>query len=221
MTIVFDTIIILVMFISIFMSFFRGFLKEFFTIISWVLATVITIYGAPVVQDMFDVEVGKKAFYDAVTVLLIFSMSMIVFSFVFSKIINHLRRVDGLFLDRSLGVLFGVIRGALLVCLGYIFIVGFIYTEKPDWMKGQTLKVVEFGAKELIKLNPKNVNWEKLAGNFETDLNLEDFMPDLKKDIKSSKEIKEIYEEEISGEGYSEKVRQQVEDLIKNDLLQE
>ncbi len=140
-----------------------------------------------------DVEQGKKAFYDAVTILVIFSLAMIIFSFIFGRVIHHLKKNDGLFLDKSLGVLFGIIRGSLFVCLGYIFIVGFIYDEKPDWIKGSTTKIVEIGSKQLVKLNPKNI-----------EIDFGDIIPKSKKKDES---------------GYSDETRQQIEDLINDDIL--
>jgi membrane protein required for colicin V production len=194
----FDIMVGLIMVVSVMMALCRGFVKEFFTILSWVLSTVITIYLSPVVQNMFDVSEGKKALYDAVSVLVIFAVSMIVLSFVFGRIIHHLKKNDGLFLDRSLGVLFGLIRGALLICLGYIFIVGFIYDKKPDWIQGKSVGLVEYASKQLTKLNPKDIK---------IDL-----------DKKSSKKKEDSKATE--GQGYSDKIRKEMEELLINDILQ-
>jgi membrane protein required for colicin V production len=228
----FDAIVVSIMFISVVMAFFRGFVKEFFTIISWILSTLITIYLSPVVQKLFEIEEGKKAFYDAISVLIIFSLSMILFSFIFGRVIHHLKKNDGLFLDRSLGVLFGLVRGSLFVCLGYIFVAGFIYDEKPDWIKGDTVKIVELGSKHLIKLNPKNMDidfsFDRIADKFEKDTkdevekrvsrisrNKDSSNKSILSDNLKKKMDKLIAEEE---DGYSKETRKQVEDLIKDDL---
>lgn len=192
---VLDIIIGCVMSVSVIMAFFRGFVKEFFTVLAWILATIITIYLSPVVQELLSASDGKKAFYDALSVLVIFTVSMIFFSFVFGRVIHHLKKNDGLFLDRSLGVLFGLIRGVLLICLGYIFLVGFIYEEKPTWVKGKFVKLVEIGSSQLVKLNPKNI-----------EVDLDKIMPKRKKKTDD-------------GEGYTDEERKQVEELIENGIL--
>jgi membrane protein required for colicin V production len=213
----FDVIVGSIMCISVVMAFFRGFVKEFFTIISWILATIITIYLSPVIQGLFDASEGKKAFYDALIILAIFSLSMVLFSFVFGRVIHHLRKNDGLFLDRSLGVLFGFIRGGLFVCLGYIFVVGFIYDEKPEWIRGRSVKLVEIGSKQLMKLNPKNI-----------EIDLDKLLP--KKDDKEVTKSKKLsgnknIKDKIGsmlideGDGYSDEIRNQVEQLISDDIL--
>ena len=229
----FDAIVVSMMLVSVVMAFFRGFVKEFFTIISWLLSTVITIYLSPVVQNLFEIEEGKKAFYDAISVLVIFSLSMILFSFVFGRVIHHLKKNDGLFLDRSLGVLFGLLRGSLFVCLGYIFVVGFIYDEKPEWIEGDTVTLVELGSEKLMQLNPKNI---------EIDFNFDNFVKEVEEDTKDSIEeevekiaaksfnkkgvlsesLKEKMDKLIEKEesGYSEETRKQVEDILNDDILQ-
>jgi uncharacterized membrane protein required for colicin V production len=198
----FDTIVVLIMIFSVLMALCRGFIKEFFTILSWIVSTIITIYLSPVVQVYFEnIAAGKKALVDAVTVLAIFMLSMLVFSFLFGKIIHFLKKKDVLFLDRSLGVLFGLIRGALFVCLGYIFIIGFIYDKKPEWLKGQTEPVIEMISDKLEKLNPRKMNFN------------------LNKNKKNEKNEKEEEDSSSDEYGYSDKVRTEMEEVLKNELL--
>lgn len=226
----FDFVVFSVVVISVFMGFFRGFAKEFFTILSWVLATIITTYLSPVVQGLFEVSEGKKAFYDAVSVLIMFSLSMVFFSFVFGRIIHHLKKNDCMFLDRSLGVFFGFVRAALLVCLGYIFIVGFVYDSKPDWLQGKSVKIVEIGAKQLMKWNPKNLdlnieNWINIGGD---KLEVKDIEEDVLKqeskkafsDVEFAMKIRnKINEMTTEPDGYSEETREEINKLIEDGIL--
>ncbi|MCV6599055.1 MAG: CvpA family protein [Alphaproteobacteria bacterium] len=199
---IFDVVVGVIMTVSVVMAFFRGFVKELFTILSWLIATVLTVYLSPVIQNMIKVSEGKKAFYDALVILAIFSLAMVILSFIFGRIIHHLKKNDGLFLDRSLGTLFGIVRGSLLICLSYIFVVGFVYEYRPEWVRGKSVKLVEIGAKNLVKLNPKNMN-----------IDFDNVFSKVKNVGKENKEEKQ--------EGYSDRTRKQVEDLIKNGILQQ
>jgi len=208
----FDIIVIFIMVISILMALFRGFVKEFFTIVSWILATLLTIYLSPVLKNLFPEAEGKQAFYDAISILMVFSISMIVFSFVFGRFMTIMKKQNSMFLDRSLGILFGIIRGALLICLGYIFIVGFMYDTKPSWIKGKTVKLIEIGSSQLIKLNPK-------------DMSIDLFSKDDKEKIRGVKAMvdpKTYITEDLmkTNNGYSDEVRDRMKELIENDILQ-
>jgi len=208
----FDIIVIFIMVISILMALFRGFVKEFFTIVSWILATLLTIYLSPILKNLFPEAEGKQAFYDAISILMVFSISMIVFSFVFGRFMTIMKKQNSMFLDRSLGILFGIIRGALLICLGYIFIVGFMYDTKPSWIKGKTVKLIEIGSSQLIKLNPK-------------DMSIDLFSKDDKEKIRGVKAMvdpKTYITEDLmkTNNGYSDEVRDRMKELIENDILQ-
>jgi membrane protein required for colicin V production len=62
-------------------------------------------------------------------------------------------------LDRSLGLLFGVFRGALIVCVALLIVDNFYPPEnRPDWLKdARTLPVVQVGADILRDLVPQSV----------------------------------------------------------------
>ena len=102
---------------------------------------------------------------------------------------------EEMFLDRSLGALFGFVRGSLLICLVYIFVVGFVYDEKPEWIEGRSVKLVEIGSSQLMKLNPK-----KMDMNFDIDALLK--------------------KTQGAEDGYSDADRQRMEDLIKHGITE-
>jgi len=156
----FDVIVIGALIISTFIAVIRGFVKEFFTLLSWVIAIVVTVYLGPVLQDALPEKDGYKAIYDSLAILAVFICSMIICSISFGSLVRRVKTGGNVLLfDRSLGGVFGFLRGVLLVTLAYIFLNLFFYedTEKPEWLQGKTTVYVEKVAVQLIKLNPKNI----------------------------------------------------------------
>jgi membrane protein required for colicin V production len=59
-------------------------------------------------------------------------------------------------LDRALGLVFGVARGVVIVCLGYLVMSHFLAPEsRPNWIvQARSLKLLALGASQLQQLIP-------------------------------------------------------------------
>jgi membrane protein required for colicin V production len=149
-----DIIVIAVIGISAIIAFLRGFVREMLTIGSWLGAALVTLYAFPVLQPRFETWISSKLAADIVGGIGLFLGSLIVFS-ILSHMIARLVRGSALTaVDRSLGLLFGLARGAILVSLAYML----MFTLDPGLLKGaKTAPMMARGAEILRNLAPKEL----------------------------------------------------------------
>jgi membrane protein required for colicin V production len=93
---------------------------------------------------------------DAVTIGSIFLISLILLSLLGRSISDYVRQSRIGAIDRSLGFLFGLIRGGVVLCLLYIGLVQIAaVNETPIWLKeAKSNDLLRLGAEGLLKLVP-------------------------------------------------------------------
>ena len=89
--------------------------------------------------------------------MVIFISVLILASYISSAISRRVRDSEISVLDRSLGFLFGLVRGAFLIALAYLVLVQFIPVGKhPEWLRtARALPAVEYSARMLAHINPE------------------------------------------------------------------
>ncbi len=129
-----DGIILGIIAVSALLSLRRGFTREAFSLLTWVAAFVIARLFSPALDAMLANQIQTPSLRMVVAFGVLFALTLII-----GALINHLLgeviRVTGLSsTDRLLGMVFGAIRGALvvvvLVALGYRF-----FAQDPWWQQ--------------------------------------------------------------------------------------
>ena len=94
---------------------------------------------------------------DAITGTVIFVIALVAISIVSYAIAKRVKESSLNTIDRSLGFLFGLVRGAVVVCIAYLVLVQFIpMSAHPTWIReAKSLETVELGASLLVKLVPE------------------------------------------------------------------
>ncbi len=149
-----DVALIAVVLISAIFAFGRGFVHEALSIAGWIGAALAVIFGLPLVRPYVRDFIQPPLLADFAAGATIFILAMIVLS-IFTRAIAM--RVQGSRLsaiDRSLGFLFGLLRGAVLICLAYIPVQWLMTPqEQPAWIREARLQpVVEWGSAKLASL---------------------------------------------------------------------
>jgi membrane protein required for colicin V production len=149
-----DAVVIGAIAISALVAFLRGFVREMLTMGSWIGAALVTIYGFPVAQPKFEHWISSKLGADITGVLALFLGSLIVFS-IMSHMVARLVRGSALTaVDRSLGLLFGLARGAILVSLAYMLVIWL----DPNLVQGaRTAPMMARGAEMLRSWAPRQL----------------------------------------------------------------
>jgi len=116
-----DIILLLVMLVSGLLAMIRGFMREILSIGAWIIAALLTLYGysrlLPVAKSYFNSDMVAAG----VTVGGIFLLTLLVVSVITVRISDMIldSRVGAL--DRTLGFLFGLGRGLVIVVVAFLF----------------------------------------------------------------------------------------------------
>lgn len=153
-----DVIILIIVALSALLAFYRGLIKEVLSIIGWFLLTVTMIYILPLLTPLFKehIESGVMAGIAAsITVFVVFFIVWFIFTSYVSGKIRSLKKLN--FIDRFLGLFFGIMRAALLVVLCYIAI-GWVIPveEQPEFLaKSKYYNLAGTFAKPIEKMIPQ------------------------------------------------------------------
>lgn len=134
-----DWIIIGILGISGFISLLRGFVKEAISLFIWVIALILAISLAPKLALILSQWLSHPALQMIIAFVLIFIGTLIVGGLV-NQIIYALLKKAGLgYLDRLLGVVFGVLRGSIIVIACLIIVPSVIAVEEHQLWKDSQL----------------------------------------------------------------------------------
>jgi membrane protein required for colicin V production len=138
-----DIILIAVMLISALLAMIRGFMREVLSIAAWVIAAGVTLYSytklLPFAKTYFNNDIVAVAAVVAgtfIATLLVVSMITVRFS---DMVLDS--RVGAL--DRSMGFVFGLGRGLVIVVVAFLFFAWLVPDRsQPEWVRGAKSRVV-------------------------------------------------------------------------------
>ena len=115
-----DAAALLIVVLSAMFSMVRGFVREVLGVFAWVGAALAAFRFYPLVLPYVNSVLPMKNLVVYVSMGLVFLVTLIVLSIVSALIGGFVRESALSGLDRSLGVVFGLVRGAVIVCLAYV-----------------------------------------------------------------------------------------------------
>jgi membrane protein required for colicin V production len=154
-----DLGIILILLVSGVFAFFRGLVHELLAVVSWIGAAIATLYGFPFAQPEARKLISVPLIADMAAGVGIFLIVLVLLS-VLTRVVSHRIRHSSLGpLDRSLGLIFGFLRGAVLVCLAWLAFIWLLPPEDhPEWItEARALPLVERGSAALTALAPEHL----------------------------------------------------------------
>ena len=154
-----DIIVVTIIGLSALFGFIRGFLREVLSIGSWIVAGLATWFGLPFLRPFARQYISHELIADVATGIGIFLVVLVVAS-VISHLITRSVRESALGpLDRSLGILFGIARGAVILSVALLICDNFYAPDnRPQWLKdARTLPVVQVGADFMRQFVPASV----------------------------------------------------------------
>jgi len=154
-----DIILIAVMVISGLLAMVRGLVREIFAIASWVIAAGVTLYAYPLVLPYAKQHITNDTFAMAASVGGVFLLTLLIVSIITVRISDLVldSRIGAL--DRTLGFLFGLARGFLIMVVAYLFFNWLVQNEQgqPEWIRDARSKVVLQSAGDwLISVLPED-----------------------------------------------------------------
>jgi membrane protein required for colicin V production len=153
-----DIILIVIMLVSGFLAMVRGFTREVLSIFSWAMAAVAALYFTPryygvLLPYIDNPSIAQIAFAAGVFILTLIVVSLITFR-ISDKVLDS--RVGAL--DRTLGFIFGLARGFLLVAIVFILFTA-LARDQPEWVRNARsypiLQRTQVAIESLLPMHPE------------------------------------------------------------------
>lgn len=156
----FDVIVIGVVLVSSALALLRGFTNEVLSIIAWVVGALAALWLFPYLTPVLREVISPAWLAAAISAVGIFIAAYAVTAALTSRWSDSLMDIHeraGL-LDRTLGFIFGLARGLLIVTVAYLFFAWLVPNpdDQPDWIRNaKTRPVIEDTAALLFSLAPQ------------------------------------------------------------------
>lgn len=157
----FDIIVIGVLLVSSVLAMLRGFTNEVLSILAWVVGALAALWLFPYLTPALADVISPAWLAAAVAAVGIFIAGYILTAALTSRWSGSLMEIHDRagMLDRTLGFIFGLARGLLIVTVAYLFFAWLVPNPKdqPDWIRNaKTRTVVEDTAAFLFSLAPQD-----------------------------------------------------------------
>ncbi|MBR0813341.1 CvpA family protein [Bradyrhizobium diazoefficiens] len=198
-----DLILLGVMLISGLLALVRGFMREILSIAAWGAAAIVTLYSFSKLLPTAKTYFNNDTVATVVVIAGVFIGTLVVVSVITVRISDMIldSRIGAL--DRTLGFLFGLARGLLIVVVAYQFFIWLVPDkQQPDWVRGAKSRTVLDSTgdwlKSLLPDDPENTILRRFKKN----------KPD---DDQADSE----QQPSGSGDGYSKPARDSLKKLIE------
>ena len=139
-------------------AFMRGLVREVFSLGAWVGASFITAYAYPFAKPWVHGHIKNEMAADAATAAGLFCLALIVLIPLGNLVAGLIKGRTLTAIDRSLGFVFGLARGFLVVCLLYL-VMAWMWPEKdklPEWLtEAKTQPLLAYGAENVKDMFPE------------------------------------------------------------------
>ena len=149
----------LVLLFSAALAFFRGMVHELLAVVSWVGAAFATLYGYSYVQPITAQYITVQLLADVTAGVVIFVVTLVVLSLA-TRIVSRRVQESSLGpLDRSLGLIFGIARGAVIVAAAWLVLTWWLpEADRPDWIQeARSRPLMEEGSQLLLQVVPEEL----------------------------------------------------------------
>ncbi len=150
-----DLVVIAVLLVSGLLAFFRGLVHEILSVLGWAGAAFLTLYFFRDAQPIARQYITNPLFADIAAGAVLFIGTLIFLTLLSHAISSRIRESRLGALDRSLGFVYGLGRGAVIACIGYLLVAWLLEPPQPRWFtEARTRPVLEWGGQLLWKLLP-------------------------------------------------------------------
>jgi membrane protein required for colicin V production len=131
-----DLAVLGVIALSAIFAFARGLVREALSIVAWAGAGLTTLYGFDHVYGLVIRFVATPLLADLIAAAGLFVISLIVLTILTGYIARFVQSSALSPIDRTLGLIFGLVRGAFLVSLAYLLLdISLPQNDRPGWIR--------------------------------------------------------------------------------------
>jgi membrane protein required for colicin V production len=152
-----DIAVVAIVLISGVLALSRGFVREVLSVGAWVGAAFATLYLFRFAQPVARTYITVELIADIAAGVALFVVTLIALSLISHALSRRIRESALGPVDRSLGLVFGLVRGAAVVALAYmIFAALFPPEDRPAWVtEARTKPLMQEGATMLTAILPE------------------------------------------------------------------
>lgn len=161
-----DTAVIVVLLLAALLAFSRGMVAEVLSVASWAGAALVTLYVLPYALPLVQTHIKMEMAAYAATAVGLFVVSLVFFTLAGRAVSRGVQNSGLSALDRSLGFVFGLMKGAILASVAYLFFLWLVpnTAEHPAWLQtAKTRPLLTAGAGMIVELVPENLRREGLG----------------------------------------------------------
>jgi len=154
-----DGVVLAILAVSAILAFFRGLVREVLGIGAWIGAVVAAFLAWPEIRPLVGEHVEPEWLANAVTAGGVFLVVLLVLKIIVAWIASKVERSVLGGVDRALGLVFGLARGAFVVVLAYILAERFFPMDRwpADVREARALPLVADGARWLVDQLPPEI----------------------------------------------------------------
>jgi len=149
-----DLLVAAVLVISGIFAFRRGLVREVLSLGTWVLASVFAFSFYPLARPFLEAHIKNAMLADAATAVGLFCVAIVVLVPLGDYLTGLVKTPTLSSIDRSLGFVFGLVRGFVILCLvflGATYVWGEDADKQPPWLaQAKTKPALAYGV-EMIK----------------------------------------------------------------------
>ena len=155
-----DVAVIIAVVTSGLLAMLRGFTREVLAILSWVVAAAAAYYLYPNALPYVTPYISKSEIALAAAIAAVFFISLVLVSLVTVKLSDMILDSKIGALDRTLGFVFGAVRGLLLAIVAFVFYSWLVSeANQPTWVRNAHIKpILQAGGEKLRELLPDDID---------------------------------------------------------------
>lgn len=159
-----DGAVFAVLLLAALLAFTRGMVAEVMSVAAWGGAALISLYTLPFALPIAQKYIKVEMIAYAVSAVAVFVVALVVLSLVASQLSRGVQNSRLSAVDRSLGFLFGLVKGGVLVSVAYLFFTWLVPpAEQPQWLKdAKTQPLLTAGAGMIYEMVPAHMRTESL-----------------------------------------------------------
>lgn len=175
-----DLAILLLLLVSGLLAFSRGLVHEALAVAGWVGAALAALFLLPYVSPYLRENIANVWLADGLGAVVIFIVALMLFSMIAHRIASVVQDSALGAVDRSLGFVFGLARGAAIVCVAYLIYAWMVPpAEFPPWLReARAVPLAQAGGAFLLDLVPGARDAPAHLRQPELKIGLDDLLPD-------------------------------------------
>lgn len=150
-----DMGVIAVLLIAGVIAYVMGFVRVMLSFLAWAGALAAAMFGYPHVQPFARDMIPYAIAADFAAAIVLFIAAVVILTLITGAVAKRVRSSSLNALDRSLGFVFGLALGALLLCGAYRGLDFIMPEKKPEWLaQSRTAPLIDAGSAYLVALIP-------------------------------------------------------------------